>query len=167
MSMAIAKMSQQAVGVGNGGGPSPVAQDPFTNTPPERPRAHSHRFSSFDTQLFAINHSSSSPGQTKRALEAHLVETERRLQEASKLGTALVQQRKHLVERLEEVEERQGERDIGPELRRKLAEIEKEYNEVGRETARAFIGTKPSAEASEDVNNAPFALDGRVSPMRD
>ena len=166
MSTVLAKMSQQAVGVGNGGGSGPTAQDPFMNTPPERPRAHSHRFSSFDTQLFAINHSSSSPGQTRRALEAHLAETERRLQEASKLGTALVQQRKHLAERLLEVEELQGERDIGPELRQKLVEIEKEYNEVGRESARAFIGTKLGAETSEDVNNAPFALDGRVSHLR-
>lgn len=129
-----------------GGGESvegfmPAMEDPFVSSP-DGPAASrdSHRYSSFDTQLFSLN--ASSPSQAKRALEAHLAETERRLQEASKLGTALVQQQQKLSEKLREVERQQDEGEIGPELRRKLVDLEKEYNEIGRESARAFLAPK-------------------------
>lgn len=134
--------------------------DPFsTETPPSHPQPH--RFSSFDTQLFALNHPSSSPAQAKRALEAHMAETDRRIQETSKLGTTLVQQRVALAQRLQDVGSQEEEAHISPELRQKLVEIEKEYNEVGRQSARAFLG--PKAEAAGEGSNAPFALDGRAS----
>jgi hypothetical protein len=97
-----------------------------------------HRYSHFDTQLFSLG-PAASPEQAKRALEAHLAETERRIQEASKLGITLVQQQKELSERLKEVEKQQSDGDITPELRQRLEEIEREYNEVGRESARAFL----------------------------
>lgn len=134
-------------------------EDPFAM---ETPPAHSlpHRFSSFDTQLFALNHPSSSPAQAKRALEAHLAETDRRIQETSKIGTTLVQQRQNLSHRLRDVGSQDEEAQIGPELRQKLIEIEKEYNEVGRQSARAFLGPKASMQG--DGPDAPFALDGRV-----
>ena len=134
--------------------------DPFaTETPSSRP--HPHRFSSFDTQLFALNHSSSSPAQAKRALEAHMAETDRRIQETSKLGTTLVQQRVNLAQRLQDLGSQEEEAHISPELRQKLVEIEREYNEVGRQSARAFLG--PKSEAAKEGSNTPFALDGRVS----
>ena len=136
-------------------------EDPFTSTPPQTRPPHSHRYSSFDTQLFVQNSQTSSPSQAKRALEAHLAETDRRLQEASRLGTTLVQQRKNLGERLREVEKHQADEEIGPELRQKLVDIEKEYTEVSRESVRAFLG--PKHADSGDASNAPFALDGRVS----
>jgi len=97
-----------------------------------------HRYSHFDTQLFSLG-PAASPEQAKRALEAHLAETERRIQEASKLGITLVQQQKELSERLKDVEKHQSDGDITPELRQRLEEIEREYNEVGRESARAFL----------------------------
>ena len=97
-----------------------------------------HRYSHFDTQLFSLG-PAASPEQVKRALEAHLAETERRIQKASKLGITLVQQQKELSERLNEVEKQQNLGDITPELRQRLEEIEREYNEVGRESARAFL----------------------------
>ena len=134
--------------------------DPFTNTLPQARPTHTHRYSSFDTQLFAQSNQTSSPSQAKLALEAHLAETERRLQEASKLGTTLVQQRKNLSERLREVEKHQADEEIGPDLRQKLVDIEKEYTEVSRESVRAFLG--PKHTESGESNNAPFALDGRV-----
>jgi hypothetical protein len=133
--------------------------DPFAmETPPTHP--HPHRFSSYDTQLFSLNHPSSSPAQAKRALEAHLAETDRRIQETSKLGTTLVQQRQNLSLRLRDVGSQDEEGEISPELRQKLIEIEKEYNEVGRQSARAFLG--PKANTQGDGSDAPFALDGRV-----
>jgi F0F1-type ATP synthase membrane subunit b/b' len=109
--------------------------------------------------LFALG-PTTSPDQAKRALEAHLAETERRIQEASKLGTTLVQQRKDLAERLKEVEKQQSEGDITPELRQKLVEIEKEYNEVGRESARAFL--PKSRVSSSEMAGSPFAGDSNV-----
>lgn len=92
----------------------------------------------------------SSPSQAKRALEAHLAETERRLQDASKLGTALVQQQKELSDKLKEVEGKGDDGEIGPDLRRKLVDLEKEYNEIGRESARAFLGPKSRLGATEE-----------------
>ena len=128
--------------------------DPFTNNAGQEPKRHPHRYSSFDTQLFALNQSSSSPSQAKRALEAHLSETDRRLQEASNLGTALVKQRRDLSERLLEVEQQQGEREVGPELRLKLIEVEREYNEIGRESARAFLAPKSRIQGAEDATSS-------------
>ena len=139
-------------------------EDPFKTTPQSQNiHPHPHRFSSFDTQLFALNHPSSSPAQAKRALEAHMAETERRLNETSTLGTALLQQKKHLSDRIMEVETHQGDGEIGPELRQKLIDIEREYNEVGRASARTFLGPKLDIGASGGTINSPFALDGKVS----
>jgi hypothetical protein len=136
---------------------SDVPEDPFVTTPSSH-STHPHRFSNFGAHLFALN-PSTSPSQAKRALEAHLAETERRIQDASKLGTTLLQQQKELSERLKEVEKEQGEGEIGPELRQKLIDLEKEYNDVGRESARAFLGPKSRISSAE----SPFTVDGRVS----
>ncbi|KAL3417110.1 anucleate primary sterigmata protein a [Phlyctema vagabunda] len=122
-----------------------------------------HRFSHFDNQLFALG-PATSPDQAKRALEAHLAETERRIQDASKLGTTLVQQRKDLAERLKDVEKQQNEGDIGPELRQKLVEIEREYNNVGRETARAFL--PKSRVSSNELGGSPFVSERSASPVK-
>jgi len=134
-------------------------KDPFASETPPPP--HPHRFSSFDTQLFALNHPSSSPAQAKKALEVHLAETDRRIQETSKLGTSLVQQRQNLSQRLRDVGSQEEDSQISPELRQKLVEIEKEYNEVGRQSARAFLGPRTSSQG--EGPNTPFALDGRVN----
>ncbi|TVY20960.1 Anucleate primary sterigmata protein A [Lachnellula arida] len=124
--------------------------DPFLSS--STSSAH-HRFSHFDSQLFALG-PTTSPEQAKRALEAHLAQTEQRIQDASKIGTTLVQQRKELEDRLKEVEKQQSEGDITPELRQKLIDIEKEYNEVGRESARAFL--PKSRVSSGEVGSSPY-----------
>ena len=136
--------------------------DPFTiDETPTRPAQSSLRHSSFDTQLFALNHPSSSPAQAKKALEAHLAETDRRIQETSQLGTTLVQQRSSLSQRLRDVEiQREGEK-ITPELREKLKQIEREFQEVGRQSAKTFLGPRAGSPAVGESSNA-FALDGRV-----
>ena len=90
-----------------------------------------------------------------------MVETDRRIQETSKLGTTLVQQRVNLAQRLRDIGSQEEEAHISPELRQKLVEIEKEYNEVGRQSARAFLG--PKSEAAGEGSNAPFVMDGRAS----
>lgn len=131
--------------------------DPFVSSSAAAP-AH-HRYSNFDNQLFALG-PASSPGQAKRALEAHLADTERRMAEAGKLGTALVQQQKELRERLKDVEKLQAEGDLTPELRSKLTDIEKEYNDVARETARAFL-PKQRVPSNETAGGSPYVPEGR------
>lgn len=135
--------------------------DPFVSSPVEGtvPR-ESHRFSSFDTQLFSLN--AASPAQAKRALEAHLAETERRLEEASKLGTALIDQQRDLEDKLKEVEERQDEGEVGPDLRRKLVDLEREYNDIGRESARAFLAPKRMAAGGEEGHLGTPTADQKV-----
>lgn len=130
--------------------------DPFVSSP--QPAAH-HRYSAFDQELFAAG-PGSSPRQAKRALEAHLAETDRRLDEAGKLGTALVSQRKALAEQLQEVDKLQTEGELGPDLRTKLVEIEKEYNDLARESARAFL-PKQRVPSNEANPGSPFFAEGR------
>lgn len=161
MAASFAESPVQPVGVEGTNGVVGYSSDPFTNTPQSQ-QPTSHRYSSFNTQLFAQNHPSSSPSQAKRALEAHLAETNRRLNEASKLGTMLVEQRSKLAARLREVDSQQGDAEIGPELRQRLIDIEKEYNEVGRESARAFLGLKPDIAGATGDPETPFAMDGKV-----
>lgn len=132
------------------------AADPFVAS--ASAAAH-YRFSAFDHELFAAG-PGSSPRQAKRALESHLAETERRLDEAGKLGTALVSQRKALAEQLQEIEKLQAEGELGPELRQKLVEIEREYNDLARESARAFLPKR--IPSSENGPNTPYAPDGRT-----
>ena len=135
------------------------AQRPFT---PETRRT-SHRFSSFDDQVLTHLTPSAPPSQAKRAIEAHLAETDRRLEEASKLGTSLVQQRKDLAGKLQELEQHKDDEKIDPALKSKLAEIEKEYNELGKDSARAFLAPKARAVSTEDNSNGSTVIDPVVS----
>jgi septal ring factor EnvC (AmiA/AmiB activator) len=138
-----------------------IANDPFLS---KSTGSTHHRYSHFDTQLFSLG-PAASPDQVKRALEAHLAETERRIQDASKLGTTLVQQRKELSDRLKEVENQQTDAEITPELRQKLEDLEKEYAEVGRESARAFL-PKSRVSSSEMGPSSPFVGDSKVSTTK-
>lgn len=144
------------------------AGDPFVSSSSQ---AHPspHRYSSFDNNLFS-QYSSNSPSQAKRALEAHLKDTDRRIQDASRLGTTLLQQRKDLSARLKDVEQAQNDNEIGPELRKKLTELEKEYNEVGKESARAFLpkGRVASSNETADSTRSPSAMsaNSRESPTK-
>ncbi|EAS30662.3 anucleate primary sterigmata protein A [Coccidioides immitis RS] len=134
--------------------------DPFISSTPagNHTQREPHRYSSFDAQLFTLN--TSSPAQAKRALEAHLAETERRLEETSNLGTALIEQQRELMDKLKEVEQQHTDGEIGPDLRRKLNDLEREYNEIGRETARVALGPKVRLTGQEDGLATP-SLDSR------
>ncbi|KHO00953.1 Pleckstrin-domain containing protein [Metarhizium album ARSEF 1941] len=142
------------------------ASDPFVSD--SSSSAH-HRFSNFDLELFAAG-PGSSPRQARKALEAHLAETDRRLDEAGRLGTALVAQRKLLAERLQEVQKLQAEGELGPDLRKKLVEIEREYNDLARESARVFL-PKQRVPSNDAHPGSPFVPEGRsgrrsVSPSK-
>ncbi|PNP49584.1 hypothetical protein THARTR1_09906 [Trichoderma harzianum] len=134
------------------------ANDPFFSASSTAP---SHlRFSDFDQELFAAG-PGSDPRQAKRALEAHLAETDRRLDEAGKIGTALVSQRKALAEQLQEIEKLQAEEELAPELRKKLVSIEKDYNDLARESARVFLPKQRVASSSDNNQGSPYTLDSR------
>ncbi|KAI1212064.1 uncharacterized protein F4807DRAFT_386938 [Annulohypoxylon truncatum] len=142
--------------------------DPFVAVASPPSSSH-HRFSNFDSQIFALGPNASQI-QAKKALEAHLAETDRRMEEAGKLGTALVQQRKELSDRLREVEKLQAEEELSDDLRQKLAEIEKDYNDVARESARAFL-PKQRVPSNEVSAGSPFVPEGKggrrsVSPSK-
>lgn len=126
--------------------------DPFVTSPSTT--ANNLRFSSFDNETFALG-PGASPTSAKHALEAHLADTERRMEEAGKLGTALVQQRKELSERLKEVEQLEAEDELSPELKKRLMSLEKDFNEVARESARAFL-PKQRVPSNEATAGMPF-----------
>ena len=139
---------------------APATDDPFVTSH----LGPTHlRHSTFDNQLFSLSPATSA-GQIKRAIEAHLRDTQRRMEEAGKLGTALVQQQKELTEKLREVEQLQTEAELNPDLRQRLVEIEKDYNEVARDSARAFLPKQriPSNEAAQGSPFAPEGKGGRV-----
>jgi hypothetical protein len=128
---------------------------------------HRKRYAAFDNTHFTL-YLNGSPMQAKRALEAHLAETTRRLQETSYLGNALVQQREELEHKLKEVDQQQQDDDIEPELRQRLAELEKEFNEVGRETARAFLPKSrvPSGENDAAGGAFVYSSEAQHSPTK-
>ncbi|KAK8073941.1 hypothetical protein PG994_004840 [Apiospora phragmitis] len=144
--------------------------DPFDEPiPPPMRDSTRQRFANFDSQLLALG-PNASPDQAKRALEAHLAETDRRMEEAGRLGTALVAQRKELEDRLQEVVDQQAAGGLSDELKEKLVEIERDYNEVARESARAFL-PKSRVPSNEAAEGSPFVPEGRggrrsVSPSK-
>ncbi|KAH7067813.1 hypothetical protein FB567DRAFT_256313 [Paraphoma chrysanthemicola] len=157
--MATANPPPGALAVDNHNG-----SDPFVSGSHDAQR---QRYAAFDNSQFSL-YLNGSPAQAKRALQAHLAETTRRLQETSHLGNSLVQQRRELEEKLQEVEQQQQESDIGPDLRHRLAELEKEFNEVGRETARAFLPKSrvPSGETDTTGGAFVYSSEAQHSPTK-
>jgi hypothetical protein len=138
-----------------------LENDPFTASPLMPPHGPT-RYASFDNEQFST-YSTNSPSQARRALEAHLKDTDRRIQDASKLGTTLLQQRKSLASRLKEVEELSKDNDVPLELQQKLTALEKEYNDIGRESARAFL---PKSRPVPGDGAAVYSSSGRESPTK-
>ncbi len=130
-----------------------LGPDLFAPTTNQRPSLFSQRLPLSDT---------TSPEEAKRALEAHLAETETRIEEAGRLGTTLVQQRKELAARLREVEHQQDDGDITPDLRLKLVALEREYNEVGKESARAYAPKSRQSSSEMGSSKTPYPLESKV-----
>lgn len=117
------------------------------------------RRSDFSSPLFGLGPGASAE-QAKRVLLAHLQDTEQRMEEAGKLGTSLLHQQKELEHRLREIEQLESEEQLTPDLRQRLADIEKDYNEVAKESARAFL-PKPRVPSNEAAQGSPFAPEGK------
>jgi len=139
-----------------------LESDPFTASPSNPPHNGPTRYASFDNDQFST-YSTNSPSQARRALEAHLKDTDRRIQDASKLGSTLISQRKNLASRLKEVEELSKDNDVPEELQQRLTALEKEYNDIGRESARAFL---PKVKPVPGDGAAVYSSSGRESPSK-
>jgi hypothetical protein len=169
MAAAVAQVPQSDLH--NGSSSSLGAEnDPFLDNPSMTPSARSHRYSSvFDSDTLNLA-SHSSPRQLKRTLQAHLSETDRRLQDTQRLGTSLLQQQQELSQRLKEVETQEDEAEVSPELRKRLAEIEKEHNNIGREIAKALLAPKARAVSSEEriaaESSETFSSHATASPSK-
>lgn len=126
------------------------SEDPFVSGSSDH-QSHPppYRYSAFDNQISSLN-ASSSPAQAKRAIEAHIAETNRRLEDAGRLGSSLVRQRAELAEKLKEVEKRKDDAELPAELKERLAEIERDYDDVGRETARALLPPRSRVVSGDD-----------------
>ncbi|KAI1260399.1 hypothetical protein F5Y18DRAFT_256813 [Xylariaceae sp. FL1019] len=143
--------------------------DPFQSSFSASGAARNHRWSHFDSSNFAHG-AYASPAQARRVLEAHLAETDRRMEEAGKVGTALLQQRKVIMDHMDEVDKVEAESELSEDMRDKLVEIEKDYNEVARESARAFL-PKSRVPSNEAAVGSPFVPEGKggrrsVSPSK-
>lgn len=139
-------------------------EDPFVNSSPDPQR---HRYSGFNAQQFSL-YSNGSPSQVKRALEAHLSETDRRLNEASNVGTVLLKQRQDLHDRIKEIERFHSNDEISPELRQRLSQLEREVSEVSKETARIFVPKSrvPSGESADTSDSAVLSSQAQHSPSK-
>ncbi|CZT15436.1 uncharacterized protein RCC_01294 [Ramularia collo-cygni] len=140
------------------------AEDPFTSGPSQS--SAPLRYGAFDNEQFSL-YSTNSPSAARRALEAHLKDTDRRIQDASKLGSTLVQQRRDLAAKLKEVEQMQQDGEVPDDLRNRLAELEREYNEIGQDTARAFLPRGRIASDTAGPDGSPvISGSGRESPTK-
>jgi hypothetical protein len=80
-----------------------------------------------------------------------------------------LQQRKDLVSRIKDVEQIQAENEVPAELREKLMALEREYNEVGKESARAFLPkSRITSDSAMDPSekSAILTAQGRESPTK-
>lgn len=136
--------------------------DPFTLTPSSPPKTPHRADSSLSTSF-----TNGSPSQARRALEAHIADTDRRIRAASKLGTSLLEQKKQLSDRLIEsqFQTQQGANEIGPELKQKLAELDREYNDLGRDSARSLLSTtRTNGDAANGAS--VFSSERSASPSK-
>jgi predicted nucleic acid-binding Zn-ribbon protein len=142
-----------------------AVDDPFVS--PSADTQQRHRYSAFNSQQFSL-YSNGSPSQVKRALEAHLSETKRRLNEASNVGTVLLKQQQELQDRIREIDDHESHEEITPQLRQKLDELEREVGEVSRETARIFVPKSrvPSGESADASESVVLSSQAQHSPSK-
>ena len=120
-----------------------LGPDPFAPTP-------TRKLNAFEAQLLSPerNQLATSPEEAKAQLKQLLADNERKIEEAGRLGQTLVNRQDELMESLKEVEvEEQSEGGISRELARKLQEIEREFNEAGRDSSR-ILGSPSKSRAS-------------------
>ncbi|RMZ78565.1 hypothetical protein DV738_g3814, partial [Chaetothyriales sp. CBS 135597] len=96
-----------------------------------------------------------SPAQIKKTVEAHLREIERQLEETQRLGTSLLQQHTEFTQKLSEVDDDQEA--VPLELRKRLAQLGKDHDDVGREVARALL-PRSRTVSGEDASHSESGI---------
>jgi hypothetical protein len=143
--------------------------DPFTSSEPQ-PQVANHRYSTYLDKDSLSSEVTASPSQARRTIQAHLAETERRLQDTHKLGTTLLQQQTELTEKLKEVDEQPDDTELPAELKQRLLDLGKEHDDVGKEIARAMLAPRSRVVSAEDqsVQDSPaaFASQATASPSK-
>lgn len=140
----------------------PTQDDPFVSTPPH---AHPSPQKSDENKP----PSNEAVQQTRKALERYISDTDKRIQEASTLGTSLLQSRKKLVSQLQNFSQIESADKIGPELQSKLIDIEREHAALSKETARAFNNPPrldPTAGGDTPMSPVVYSADTRASPSK-
>ena len=109
-----------------------------------------------------------SASDARRMLESQIQENERRLQDAQKLGTSLLKQQDSLQARLEDLQHREDDAEITPELRQQLAQLEREHEDVGREISRALMpkSRAVSAEEAPQPESSVYSSQATASPTK-
>ncbi|RMZ88640.1 hypothetical protein DV736_g4134, partial [Chaetothyriales sp. CBS 134916] len=102
-----------------------------------------------------------SPAQIKKTVEAHLREIERQLQETQRLGTSLLEQHTEFTEKLNEVDEDQEA--VPLELRKRLAQLGKDHDDVGREVARALLPRSRTVSGEDKSQTEPGVYSNQAS----
>lgn len=122
-----------------------LGPDPFASTP-------TRKLNAFEVQLLSPNHpnaQATSPEEAKAQLLQLIAENEREIEDAGKRGTTLVNRHNELKASLEEVEvEAQRDGEISEMLARRLRDIEREFQEAGRDSSR-ILAAKSRASSGE------------------
>lgn len=139
--------------------------DPFVDNGSPSLAAQPHRF---PPPMMTDQSQLATPADIRRVLETHVQENERRLQEAQKLGTSLLQQQDDLQQKLKELGQRDEESEITPELRQQLAQLEREHDDVGREIAKALMPKSRvvSAEENPQPESTVYSSQATASPTK-
>lgn len=148
-------------------GPVLAHDDPFVTTPSHKqPSKANGTFYDADSQHLNADNAAL---HAKHALETYIKDTDRRIQDASTLGTSLLQSRKRLVAQLNQVSKHRDSDEITPDLQAKLVELERDHSALSRDTARAVThGPRfdPSEAADGPMSPAVYSASTRNSPSK-
>ncbi|OLL21898.1 Anucleate primary sterigmata protein A [Neolecta irregularis DAH-3] len=105
-----------------------------------------------------------SPAQAKRRLEAHLAENQKRIELTGTLGESLLRQQSKINSRILDLENYHGD-ELTPDLKAKLVDLEKEYNDVERTVSRTMHPLKGRDSTFSHEDQSLFGA-GNLSPTK-
>ncbi|GBB85553.1 hypothetical protein RclHR1_12040005 [Rhizophagus clarus] len=106
------------------------------------------------------------PAAIKKQLQDQLNEKENQIRMTAELGQALVKQQNELEQRIQELDQTQGD-EVPQELKDKLAELEKQANALEANTAKVFLGTKGLTSGGIDLAGSTGSPGPSATSMAD
>jgi Na+/phosphate symporter len=76
--------------------------------------------------------------QASRTIASQIEDTSKHLELVGDVGEKLLAQKQMLAEKLKVLESEPEDAEVSPELRQQLEDLQRNYDEVGRESSRAF-----------------------------